>query len=230
LFVPFIPKQNGMKQKLLFFCAAAILITACNNEKKADGDKKETAAAETKTTTAETKAIDPKDTAAMMKAWMDFATPGDMHKWMAKAAGKWEGEMTQWMDPAAPPTKSTAKSDTKVAMNGLYLLDDYSGDMMGQPFMGHSIMGYDNVKKMFVSSWIDNMGSGIVRMEGTYDAATKTLHMKGKQSDPASGGETDIRQEQKWLDDDTYILSMYGTGHDGKTEQKFMEGTFKRKK
>ena len=58
----------------------------------------------------------------------------------------------------------------------------------------------------------------------------KTLHLKGKQSDPGTGGESDIRQEQKWIDDDTYVLSMYGTGHDGKTEQKFMEGTFKRKK
>lgn len=105
----------------------------------------------------------------------------------------------------------------------------FSSTMMGMPMTGKSLTGYDNAKKKFVSSWIDNLGSGIVRMEGTYDEATKTLHLKGKQSDPGTGGESDIRQEQKWIDDDTYVLSMYGTGHDGK-EQKFMEGTFKRKK
>jgi hypothetical protein len=86
------------------------------------------------------------------------------------------------------------------------------------------------MKKMFVSSWIDNLGSGIVRMEGTYDEATKTLNMKGKQSDPGQNKETDIRQEFKFTDDNTFVMTMYGTGHDGVTEQKFMEGTFKRKK
>lgn len=219
-----------MKQKLLTFCAAAILLAACNNEEKTDGDKKEASAAEVKTDTP----AGPPDSATqakMMKAWEDFAKPGDMHKWMAKSAGTWSCDsVAQWMAPDAPPSYSKAGSVEKVIMDGLYMEGDYSSNMMGMPMTGKSITGYDNAKKKFVSSWIDNLGSGIVRMEGSYDEATKTLHLKGKQTDPVSGAETDIRQEQKWIDDDTYVLSMYGTGHDGKTEQKFMQGTFKRKK
>ena len=134
------------------------------------------------------------------------------------------------MAPDAPPSYSKASSVEKVIMDCLYMEGGFSSTMMGMPMTGKSLTGYDNAKKKFVSSWIDNLGSGIVRMEGSYDEATKTLHLKGKQTDPVTGGETDIRQEQKWVDDDTYVLSMYGTGQDGKTEQKFMEGTFKRKK
>ncbi len=220
-----------MKQKLFVLFAAALLLTACNNEKIQDEEKDSQKEESKDSTVAEMSGPpDSAQQAEMMKKWQDFMTPGDMHKEMAKQVGTWEGEVSQWMDPSAPPTKAMAKSVTTSAMNGLYLMDDYTSTMMGQPMMGHAIMGYDKMRNLFVSSWIDNLGSGIVQMEGTYDEATKTLNMKGRQSDPGMGKQTDIRQEQKWIDNDTYVMAMYGTGHDGKTEQKFMEGTFKRVK
>ena len=132
-----------------------------------------------------------------MKAWQDFMTPGPMHKWMAGQVGTWEAEVSQWMDPTAPPTKSKATDVVTMAMNGLYQVGNFSTSMMGMPMMGQSTLGYDNAKKWFVLSWIDNLGSGIVYMTGTYDEKTKTLSLKGKQTDPMSGKDTDIRQEKK---------------------------------
>lgn len=164
-----------------------------------------------------------------MKAWQDFMTPGAMHKWMAGHVGTWEAEVSQWMDPTAPPTKSKATDVVTMAMNGLYQVGNFSTSMMGMPMMGQSTLGYDNAKKLFVLSWIDNLGSGIVYMTGTYDEKTKTLSLKGKQTDPMSGKDSDIRQENKFIDDNTYTMAMYGAGMDGK-EMKFMEGTFRRKK
>jgi hypothetical protein len=225
-----------MKLITLLFSSAAILLLSCNN----NGDEKsktENADSQNNAAATEVKKDLPKgppDSATMAKmqaAWIDFATPGDMHKWMAKSAGKWVSDsVAQWMDPAAPPSYSKASSVDKVVIGGLYMEGNYTSNMMGQPMTGKTLFGFDKMKKKFVMSWIDNMGSGIVRLEGDYDAATKTLNMKGKQSDPGTGTEADIRQEQKWLDDNTYVLTMYGTGHDGVTEQKFMQGTFKRKK
>ncbi len=163
-----------------------------------------------------------------MKAYQEFMTPGPMHKWMAKLNGTWEADITSYMNPVNPD-KSKATNVTTTIMNGLYQVGDYTGNMMGMPFQGHSIMGYDNAKKIFVNTWIDNMGSGIIYMTGKYDEATKTLHLKGKQTNPMNGTDVDIREEMKFIDDNNYILVMYGSGTDGK-EIKFMEGTFKRKK
>jgi uncharacterized protein DUF1579 len=163
-----------------------------------------------------------------MKAYQDFMTPGAMHKWMAKFNGTWEAEITSYMNPAAPD-KSKATNVMTTIMNGLYQVGDHSGNMMGMPFQGRSIMGYDNAKKMFVSTWVDNMGSGIIYMTGTYDDATKTLNLKGKQTNPMNGKDAGIREVMKITDDNTYTLEMYGDGPDGK-EIKYMEGTFKRKK
>jgi len=222
-----------MKRIVLLLSAATVLFVSCNSS----GDEAtKTPAADTKTAAAEEKKDvppGPPDSAQMMamaKAWEDFAKPGNMHNWLAKGAGTWVSDsVASWMMPGEPPVYSKASSVEKPILGGLYVEGNYTGIMMGAPMMGHSITGYDKMKKKFVASWIDNMGSGIVRLEGTYDAAAKTLTMQGKQSDPGKNAETDIRQVQQWIDDNTYKLTMYGPGHDGK-ETKFMEGTFKRKK
>lgn len=218
-----------MRNTSLIFCAVVLLMTACNDNSKnatATTDSTATSVTETKTDTAP--ATMP-DSAAMMKAWEDFKTPGDMHKWMAKTNGSWEGEVTQWMDPNAPPAKSKASITQSSALGGRYVISKYSGSMMGMPMEGISTLGYDNAKKLFVNTWVDNLGTGIVQMSGTYDEATKTLNLKGYQTDPMTGKESDIREELTTIDNDSYTMIMYGAGMDGK-EMKFMEGLFKRKK
>ena len=219
---------------MLTLCTATLLLFACNDKKKTDEGKTENTTSTTETKPeekmdAKTETPPPMDSAAMMKAWQDFATPGAMHEWLAKTNGTWEAEVTQWMDAAAPPTKAKAVNVQSSALGGRYVIGKFTTTMMGQPMEGMSTMGYDNAKKMFTSTWVDNMGTGIVHMSGTYDEATKTLNLKGHQTDPMTGKDSDMREEMKMIDDNTYTLAMYGTGHDGKSEQKFMEGTFKRK-
>ncbi|MBK9531921.1 MAG: DUF1579 domain-containing protein [Chitinophagaceae bacterium] len=218
-----------MRNTSLIFCAVVLLMTACNdNSKNATATTDSTATAVTATKTDAAPAAMP-DSAAMVKAWGDFKTPGDMHKWMAKTNGSWEGEVTQWMDPNAPPAKSKATITQSSALGGRYVISKYSGSMMGMPMEGISTLGYDNAKKLFVNTWVDNLGTGIVQMSGTYDEATKTLNLKGFQTDPMTGKESDIREELTTIDNDSYTMIMYGAGMDGK-EMKFMEGLFKRKK
>jgi hypothetical protein len=167
------------------------------------------------------------DSATMMKAWESFMTPGDMHKWLAKWDGTWTGEVSSYMSQDGEPMKSTATMTNKMIMNGLYQMSDYSGNMMGQPFQGHGILAYDNAKKEFVNTWIDNMGSGIVVMRGTLDTTNNTLAIKGTQTDPVTGKDAMIREEVRFIDDNTQSFTMWGEMN-GK-EHKFMEATFKRK-
>ncbi len=221
-----------MKRITLTICSATLLLLSCNNSAD-DKTKTETASADTTSKMADAKtetAAPPMDEAAMMKAWQDFAAPGAMHKWMEKTNGIWVCDsVSQWMAPGAPPTKVKATNIQSSAMGGRYVTGKYISSMMGQPHEGMSTMGYDNAKKMFVSTWIDNMGSGIVHMSGTYDEGTKTLNLKGHQTDAVTGKDSDMREEMKMIDDNTYSMSLYGAGPDGK-EMKFIEGTFNKKK
>jgi len=213
-----------MKRAFLTISTAAILF-ACNDEKKSEENKpaETTAATESKTETAQQ--IDP---AAMNKAMEDFAKPGKMHEWLAFFNGAWDATVVSYMDPSKPDTSKVSQTYS-MTLNGLYQEGKLAGKMMGMPFEGKSVTGFDNSKKIFVSTWIDNLGSGIIVMTGSYDEATKTLSLKGTQSNPVTGKDSGIREVMKMIDNNTYTLEMYGDGYDGK-EMKFMEGTFKRKK
>lgn len=163
---------------------------------------------------------------AQMKAWTSYMTPGDVHKMIAKSDGKWNAEVTMWMEPGAAPSKSKAVCENKMILGGRYQQSTHHGTMMGMPFEGMSLLGYDNAKKTFVSSWIDNMGTGVMQMEGTWDEATKTINLKGKCVDPITGKDMDIREVFKLVDDNNQTMEMYCTT-DGK-EMKTMEIKFTR--
>ena len=62
-------------------------------------------------------------------------------------------------------------------VSGKMQMPGEDGKMKDMQFKGMGVEGYDNVKKKFVGSWIDNMGTGIQFSDGTYDPATKTLHL-----------------------------------------------------
>jgi hypothetical protein len=206
-----------------------MLFFACNNNgEKTDAPKTDSSTTEKPVAKDVTPPAMP-DTAAVNKAWMEYATPGAMHKWMEKTNGTWEGEVSQWMAADAPPMKANATNVQSSALGGRYVTAKFTSTMMGQPFEGMSTMGYNNAKKMFVSTWVDNMGTGIVQMSGNYNEATKTLMLKGLQTDFMTGKDMDISEEMKMIDDNTYIMTMRGIGPDGK-DMKFMEGTFKKKK
>lgn len=165
---------------------------------------------------------------ASMKAWMDYATPGDMHKMLGKYNGHWTANTKMWMDPSQPPMESTADVTTDMFMGDRYQKSAFNGSMMGMPFQGESVTGYDNARKLFTHTWIDNMGTGIMYGEGTWNNATKSIEFKGMTTDPMAKGQIPFREVVKYTSDNSYIFEMYNT-YNGK-EYKSMEITYTRKK
>lgn len=167
--------------------------------------------------------------ADMMKKWQEAMTPGEMHKVLASVEGDWTTDGKMWMDPKAQPATSTGTANYKMILGGRYQESTFKGDMMGMPFEGVGVMGYDNVKKQFESTWFDNMGTGTMRAEGQFDAATKTFTLKGKFIDPMSGKECSVRETLQMVDNNKHIMTMYSS-IGGAPEYKTMELTFNRKK
>ncbi len=167
------------------------------------------------------------DMQAMMDTYKKLATPGEPHKQLVSLAGSWTTKTKSWMEPGKPPTESTGSAEMKMLLDGRFLQQEFSGEMMGQPFSGIGIDAYDNLRKKYVTAWIDTMGTGIFIMEGTASADGKTITMKGQHPE-IGGGQMMHRAIWKIVDSNTQTFDMYGTHHGGK-EMKMMEITYTRK-
>lgn len=220
-----------MKRKIFPICAAIFLLASCDNEKKTDESMKADATVSSADSNSKKEeAWVPVDSATAMKAMMDYSIPGEQHKMLAKSNGTWTGEVTMWMAPDAPPMTSTMTMTNKMIMDGRYQMSEAKGNMMGAPFNGISTTGYDNHKKVFVSTWIDNMGTGVMKIEGPWDEATKSVTFTGKMVNPANGKECEFKEVYKMIDDNNQVMEMYGPDLQTGKQYKTMEIKLTRKK
>jgi hypothetical protein len=167
------------------------------------------------------------DQQAMMEMYQKLATPGEPHKQLASLAGSWTTQTKEWMEPGKPPTESAGNCDFKMLLDGRFLQQEFTSEMMGQPFSGVGISAYDNLRKRYVTAWIDTMGTGIFMMEGTASADGKTITLRGQHDEPG-GGHMMHRAVWKIVDGNTQTFDMYGTHKHGK-EMKMLEIAYTRK-
>jgi Protein of unknown function (DUF1579) len=164
----------------------------------------------------------------MMKAWTNYMTPTEVHKMIAQSDGEWTGEVMHWMTPDAPATSSKCKCTNRMTMGGRYQISEYSGEFMGMPFEGMNILGFDNAKKVFMTTWIDNMGTGVMNMQGPWNEKTRSMSLKGTMVDPMTGKDTEAKETFTIVDDNTQVMQMFAPRPDGKGMFKTMEIKFKR--
>ncbi|HEV2046751.1 MAG TPA: DUF1579 domain-containing protein [Chthoniobacterales bacterium] len=178
------------------------------------------------------------DMEKMMQQMMELSKLNENHKLLAGLDGTWSYTVKMWMtpDPNAKPQESKGTAVRKSMMDGRFFVMDVSGKMQmpgadGKPkdmeFKGMGIEGYDNVKKKFVGTWVDNMGTGIMMSEGTYDPATKTFIYTGEY-EAIPGMKQKIREVVKIADKDHMSFEWYE--NQGGQEKKTMEIAYTRKK
>jgi hypothetical protein len=161
------------------------------------------------------------------KAWMAYGTPGEPHKAMAAETGSWTNDMTFWQEPGGQPMKATSTCEVKMILGGRYQEMKYTGNIMGMDFEGQSLLGFDNATKEYTSTWIDNMGTGVLVLKGKMDKGSKSMTMTGDMVNPVTGKTSPYRQVYTIVDANTRKFEMYDTKN-GK-EFKSMEIVMKRK-
>src|SRR6266545_885002 len=116
----------------------------------------------------------PPDEKAMMEAWQKASTPGEMHKKLDAMAGTLVNSWT---------------------LGDRFVEQKYEGTFMGQPFTGIGYVGYDNVKKKYVSVWMDSAGTGMMSSVMTSDPEGKVFTAKSTVDDPMTGKPTPIESK-----------------------------------
>lgn len=147
--------------------------------------------------------------AAEMNAWEKYMALGEMHALLAASDGEWKEELLFWQAPGTEPQKNSATCVNTMILGGRFQESNHKGTVMGMPFEGKGLVGYDNIKKIFMSTWVDNMGTGIMYSEGPYDPKTQSITMKGKMMDPMAGKEQNVRQVFTFVNDKQQKFEMF---------------------
>jgi hypothetical protein len=165
------------------------------------------------------------DQQEMMKKVEAAGTPGPGHKALQSLIGDWKAEVKCWMDPSGAPEVSQGTAKASWTFNGRFLQEDFRGQMMGKPFTGRTVLGFDNTKQTFNSVWLSDTQTSLFTSEGTGDS--KAITLEGKTSCPATGRrDIPMKTVYRILGPDKHVLEMF----DGsKGNAKTMEITYTRR-
>jgi hypothetical protein len=168
---------------------------------------------------------------ADMKKMMELGMPGEKHKALDGMVGTWDYTVTYKMSPDAPEQTSTGISDNKWVLDGRFVQQNVGGtmDMNGEKkeFKGVGYIGHDNVKGEYISTWMDNMSTGLMTSNGIYDEASKSIKESGQFYCPIKNGEIKFESELKFIDATHYSHTMYDVSSGEKS--KMMEITYTKK-
>ena len=166
---------------------------------------------------------------AMMDKMTKAAAPGAQHTMLTKMAGEWTCKVKYQMDPSQPWQESQSTATITTLMDGRYVQEVDAGQMNGMPFTGMGVYGFDNVSGRYVSTWIDNMGTGIETSVGTADASGKVITWVSTMNDPMTGKQKSSRMVTTVIDDNHHTLEMFTVPPGGKKEAKVMAIDYMRK-
>jgi hypothetical protein len=141
------------------------------------------------------------------------SAPSAEHKILKMDVGTWDCEMKMWMgadgttDPNATPMISKGTEKNRM-LGDFWLVSEFEADLGGMMFEGHATTGYDPSSKKFQGVWIDSMTPGATHMEGTYDAASKTMTSMMTKPMP-DGSVQKTKSTVVYQGEDKRVMTMY---------------------
>jgi len=150
-----------------------------------------------------------------MKAWMEAGTPDERHKQLQPFIGKWKTESKMWMGPNTAPSVSHGTATSRWVLDGRIIQEEYTGTMMGKPFKGLSLLGFDKIKGKYYATWNDSMSTAIMYSEGDYNTETRELTMHGEYIDPVSKEKRQTKLVTRIESPTHHVFEMYELNADG---------------
>jgi hypothetical protein len=120
----------------------------------------------------------------MMACMQMMGTPNEHHKMLESCVGTYDCKVSYRMSEKAAWESSMSTCTNEMVFGGKFLKQTYGGDMMGMPYEGLGLIGFDNAAKKFTMTWVDSMSTAAMMCSG--EGSGKTITLVGEQVDPMS--------------------------------------------
>lgn len=150
---------------------------------------------------------------AMMENWMEVATPGPQHAKLDYFVGKWNTSSKMWMAPGQPPSVEPGTATFQWTLGKRFLTQTYEGKLMGMPYEGTGLTGFDNYKNKWVATWAGNMGTNIQYMEGTIDQTGNVWTYFGTMDEwMTDEHDRAVKYVTRIVNDDRFVFEVHDLG------------------
>lgn len=155
---------------------------------------------------------------------LDYSHPGKYHRLLAELIGEWTFQARRFSGNPNPDSNKVILEFSgsfvrKPFADGRFFFVELTGGKIELPVQDGKMKegnvqdveteGYDNVKKKFVFTFINNhIGSGIIYSEGNYDPTTKTISYE-YEIEPVPGRKIKVRKLLIFQDNDHYKVEYY---------------------
>jgi hypothetical protein len=145
----------------------------------------------------------PPDEDAMAR-WMATIAPGEQHELLKKMEGEWDAEMN------VQGMVSKGTSTSRAVLGGRFIMSEFNGDMMGQPWENLSFLGFDRYKNKFVGCQMSTMGTNILAFEGLLDQTGDVITLFGPMDEPMTNEhDKTVKYVYRFVDENTMIFEVH---------------------
>lgn len=193
-------RYNAVRRCMLLGLASISFATCANS--RAIRDRKQLASDDAKP--------------ALMGTIPNAPEPGPEHQRLQALIGDWKAETKAWGCPGAPVEQGKGTLSNFWMLDGRFVGQEYKSRAQRPKYKGLGALGYDNVKKMYTSVWLDTTGTSIYTAAGSCDASGKVFTLEGIDRDPVTGTPLRCRSTLRIIDEKKYTFELFKEGSDGK--------------
>ncbi len=141
--------------------------------------------------------------------------PGPEHAWLQQFVGEWAADTEAYVEPGKAPMRSESTEHIR-PLGGFWTIAEVESTVMDKPFNAQMTLGYDDVQKQFVGTWIDSMTGHMWQYQGALDESGKTLTLESEGMCPMRPGKlTRVKEVIRLADPDHKDYTSYMMGDDG---------------
>lgn len=138
---------------------------------------------------------DPQDHAKSLQQAHHLGRTYEPHQRLQALVGSWDVTVRSTL-PGSPERTDRGTVVGKAILGGRYVVLNFQLQLQGHAVEAVQILGFDNLRQRYTSSWRDDLSTGAVECSGSVDAnAPRRLQFDGELADARDPGGRPFRLE-----------------------------------